>query len=426
MRPPVLAKAWPRDLLWLLLLASLAAALVPYLNVDWQGLLASGDSVAEQIRRGRAYQQFLSGVTRRMAAVDLPMALGFLLCLRCGAVDLSLWSVSSLAGVIAARGILGHLGPAESIALGVLAGAGIGAVNGVLTAVLRVPSLIATFGTGLLVLFLLQGLQPGRQVVVPEQTFSSWHLSVEVAFEPREGPAGAAAPASRPEEATAAVPVVETESQPRYVTRMLLALGAYSTTMLVLMGADWLRPRSWGPGARKRVWAALTASGALAGVGGVLWLIEHDAAVVASRPVDDFTIPVAVVLSGATFLGGRGRTLLSAVFLPGSLLLVSLWKQEVWPLQRMGLSLHLVLLGFMALLVHVAGSDFTTGPRERRPWALVSCLLAVAGIVLVAAGAGTNLITGRWIQILGLCVWMLAAIFLLICRARAPGEPTAP
>ena len=237
-------------------------------------------------------------------------------------------------------------------------------------------------------------------------------------------PAGTTGPASQPEGPIAAA-VVETESQPRYVTRMLLALGAYSVAMLFLMGADWLRPRSWGPGARKRIWAALAASGALAGVGGVLWLLEHDAAVIASRPVDDFTIPVAVVLAGATFLGGRGRTLLSAVFLPGALLLVSLWKQEVWPLQRVGLSLHLVLLGFMALLVHVAGSDFTTGPQERRPWALVSCLLAVAGIVLVAAGAGTNLLVGRWIQTLGLCVWMLAAIFLLICRARVRSEPAA-
>jgi rhamnose transport system permease protein len=406
----MLARAWPRDLVWLLLLASLAAALAPFLRVDWAGLFGAPAGGHEAFRQGRAYDELLSGVTRKMASFYLPMALGWLLCLRCGAIDLSVWVVSSLSGVVAARCILAQAPPWEGMALGVLVGAAVGALNGLLTAVARIPSIIATFLTGLAILFAMQWVQPDRQVVVPDRTFDQWHLPVPTA-------PGLAAPGAQVGSPTE-VPSAEEESQPLFVTQMLLALAAYSLVMIVLLTMDWFRPKAWGPGSRRKLWFSMVASGALAAVGGGLWLLDHGKAPVSTRLVDDFTVPVAALLAGGTFLGGRGRTLLAAVFLPGALLLTNLWREDVWLFQWHAYPLQVALLVCLVLLVQAAGSDFTAGKRAYRAGPLASAVLAAAGIVLLAVGAAIRPDTGRWIQSAGLAIWALAAGVLLVCRLR--------
>jgi ribose/xylose/arabinose/galactoside ABC-type transport system permease subunit len=405
-------------LVWLLLLVALAAALEPFLRIDWPGLFGAPANSHDPFRQGRAYDELLSGITRKMASFYLPMALGWLLCLRCGAIDLSVWVVSSLSGVVAARCILAQAPPWEGMALGVLAGAAVGALNGLLTAFARIPSLIATFLTGMALLFAMQYTQPARQVVVPDRTFDRWHLPVPTVA------AGLSSPSTQGGSPTE-VPPAEEESQPLFVTQMLLALAAYSLVMIVLLAMDWFRPRAWGPGSRRKLWLSMVASGALAAVGGGLWLLDHGKAPVSTRLVDDFTVPVAALLAGGAFLAGRGRTLLAAVFLPGALLLTNLWRQEVWLFQWHAYPLQVALLGCLVLLVHAAGSDFTAGTRAYRAGPLASGLLAVAGIVLLAEGAAVRPGTGRWIQAAGLAIWALAAGVLLVSRVRRRKNQTA-
>jgi ribose/xylose/arabinose/galactoside ABC-type transport system permease subunit len=460
----VLARAWPRDLLWLVLLAAMAMTLVPQLHLDWAGLLGPGRD--EAARQGKGYGEQLAEITRRMASIYLPMAMGFLLCLRCGAIDVSIWVVSSLGGIVAACCIRAGVPPWAAMSLGVLAGAAAGTISGLLTVIARVPNILAalltaaavagncllaqlplwaaaglgalvgaafvavnrkliaplsipsalvTFWMGTAILLVVHWTQPAREIRVPEQAFNNWHLpAVPVREAPSNGQAAPEAPAYEP------------ESQPLSVTRTLLALGAYSLVMIFLMVADWFRPRSWGPGSRKRIGAALAVSGALAAAGGVISLLDAGKAEVSTRLVDDFTIPVAALLAGAAFLGGRGRTLLSAVFLPVAILLTDIWSRNVLLYQWQGYSLQIVLLGFMILLVQLAGADFTTGRSPavarlgggRGVMALSSCLLAIAGIVLVGVGAGMSLRGEQWFFRAGLLVWVAGAVFLLVSRAR--------
>ena len=405
-RPPVLARAWPRDLLWFLLLAARAAVLLPLLHASWPDLFGAEQ---DDLRRSRAWADLLVGATQQMASIYLLMALGFLLCLRCGAIDASVWVVSSLGGVLAAHAItVHHLPPWLAMALGVLGGAIVGTINGLLTAVARLPSIVATLLTALMILLALQLTQNQRQIRVPDETFDRWHLPAPArASEGVRGPDGPS---------PGGAPLTAPDSQPLYVTRMLLVLGAYSLVLLALMAGDWRRPRSWGPGSRKTLWASMIASGALSAGGGVLWILDRGVAPVATRLVDNLTVPVAAVLAGGAFLAGRGRTLLAAVFLPAALLLTNTWEGKVDLRQLAGYRLQTLLLGCMLLLVHLAGNDFTAGRRARTLGPLLSCLLAVCAIVLVAAGAGASSRVDRWVQLGGLIVWLLAAALLLVTR----------
>ena len=81
--PPNLRGQWVRDVLGMGLVLALAVPLVSALRWADSG-------------------QYLSDVAGQMASYGLLLAMGFLLALRCGAIDLSVWSSAGLGGLVAA------------------------------------------------------------------------------------------------------------------------------------------------------------------------------------------------------------------------------------------------------------------------------------------------------------------------------------
>jgi len=78
------------------------------------------------------------------------VACGGALVLIAGGFDLSVGAIFSLAGILAIK-VANVTDPAIGMLAGVLVGAGLGAINGVLTSVVRINPLIATLGSGIII-----------------------------------------------------------------------------------------------------------------------------------------------------------------------------------------------------------------------------------------------------------------------------------
>ena len=432
----MLARSWPRDLLCMALLVGLAFALIPALHIDWSAAFGGGagttdDRLARTDAIGEAFRRLIGP----MVCAYMIMGLGFLLCLRCGALDLSMWVVSGLGGVVMAAMILAGRSPLEGMIAGVLAGAAVGAVNGLLVAWARLPSVAVTLVVALAAMWGMQAKYPQRQIVLPEvihrldangklrldrggnpitvPVFDSWHIVHKVEMVSPDNSLSASHRA-QPE-------VVREEiGRPLYVTRMLIVACVYSAVMLAILFIQRSMPGRPRPGSRWALFGALCMSGALSATAGALLLLDLNAATVPTRPVDNLLPLTAAILAGGAFLAGRGRTLLAGVLLPGAMLLCTTWDLNVVLLQWKGYDLHLVLLVCMVLLVHQAGRDFWIGPKAGNLPALISGFAAIAATVAVGASACAQNLHGRVaLQIAGLAIWFLAAAVLALSRLRA-------
>ena len=377
-----------RDLVGMGLLAAVAVVLFPAWGAD--------------------SDRYLTDVAGQMASIYLLLALGFLLALRCGAIDLSVWVVSALAGLVSAWLINRGVSAAWSLAAGAGAGLVVGAVNGALTVWARVPSVLATLLTAAAAMWALQSAFPGRAVTIPDRTFVRWH--VVWPFDRREGRNSPSADRNGP---------AEPPGMPLLMTRMVLVAGTYAAAMLALLAA--CRRDRWDR--RRSLFAALCASGALAGAGGAFWLIDQGQTPVPTRLVDDLRVPAAAVLAGGAMLTGKGRALLAGACLPAALLLATIWRVQVWNLSYQGYALQMLVLIGMTLLVQFAGSSATFA-RRRRAWAVAGAVLAAAGLLVVAQSAGASSwrtrevlrMTGSAISVAG------AGVFLVWRLSRAPAQ----
>src|SRR5580658_4940762 len=75
------------------------------------------------------------------------MAVGMVFVISMGDIDLSVGSILTLTNIVAAMALRSGMNAVEAVALGLLAGAACGAVNGVLAVLLRIPMIIVTLGT---------------------------------------------------------------------------------------------------------------------------------------------------------------------------------------------------------------------------------------------------------------------------------------
>ena len=301
-----------------------------------------------------AWRTFLGesiGMGNLLAGAFLPAALGFLLALRCGVVDLSVWAVMGAGGLVAARAInaFAATGPAPGWALpaaigaAMLLGAIVGGVNAVV--VRRFPRLgiLVTAATGLATLGAARWIVSAPCLSIPDDAFDPWVSGLNDLL---KGPPG------------------EDENPldgPLLILRMLVVFAAWTCALLVLSARDSAERKKPRPGARR--WArpaALCASGALAALSGACWLIDEGIAPVPTRLIDELTIPVAAILAGAVILRGEGRTKLAVICLPPAMLLANVWELMVWPTTFRGYSISLAILGALALL---AQRSFVAGRR---------------------------------------------------------------
>jgi rhamnose transport system permease protein len=239
-------------------------------------------------------QQLLSG-----AALIALLAVGETLVMVTRNVDLSVGSVVGLSAYIV--GDLFKYHPGMPVLLGfvvaIAVGAGIGAINGVITTVARVPSLVVT----LAMLYIVRGLDgvlvngvtidastiPSAFTAVGYQTlFGIPWLAVIVAV--IVGVAGYAMRSFRS-------------------CRDFYAIGS-NPEAAALAGVP----------AERRVFTAFLTSGALAGLGGALFLALHAQIDVSGGTGYELTVVAAVVVGGVAIFGGSGTVLGAAL---GALLL---------------------------------------------------------------------------------------------------------
>jgi ribose/xylose/arabinose/galactoside ABC-type transport system permease subunit len=341
--------------------------------------------------------QYLINVPGQMASMYLLLAMGFALALRCGAVDLSVWAVAGVGGVVAVRLMnLGASTPLAFAAAGV-AGVIIGAFHGLAVVRARLPSFLVTAATG---------------------------IGLVLCFRLCLGSSPVAISGGRFEALRGTLPF-----PPLLIGRMLIVAGVYSLVMIVLMVADYLQgrsarlagatPRQARPDRRRELVLALAASGGLAGLGGVCWLIDHPSAPPPSWPIGDLRVVAAAVLAGGMLLGGRGRTMLVGLALPAALLTATIWRQEVVLVSWQGVRIQTLMLICVAIVAHIAIDNVLSWRQGGKKLAVIALALLVGGMgMLGTTGRMADLGARRAFVLAAMGVWLLGVAMLLISRGR--------
>jgi len=283
-------------------------------------------------------ETYLTDVSGQMSSPLMLLAMGMALAFRVGSIDLSGWMIAAASGLAAAALIGQGVSAVVAFVLAAGLGAAVGAINGLLVAAIRLPSLLVTavMAGGI---FGAVSLLPVSEITVPDGAFTRWLVLLPA-----------------PEEVDA-IP----ESLPLGVTRMAIVLCVFTLVMGVLVAA-----KRWRLEMSKRRWAALAASGALAGLAGACGLLDHGRAVVPSLPVDDLRPIAAALLTGALVLAGPGRTPVVGLVVPIAMLASTIWWQAV-PLGAAGVEWQLVILIGIGIATTVAARTIRRRTTADRP-----------------------------------------------------------
>ena len=432
LRPNVTTNADVRDLLTVSLLVGLTLVL---LNQPLSHL-------THFIRTSNwgSLQELLQDLAVLSISTYLLLAMAFALPLRRGAIDLSIWTVACLGGIVPVLLIRRGCPLGLAVAAGPVAGLVVGAIQAGLVAFLKLPSPLVTLGTAALLIQVLplvtgpagqdgaaprgvpstgpaghRGAAPRggpREIWVPDHTFDAWCLSQMSRSE------GGEEEAAGDEDGHAQVVYL-----PLSFTRMVLTGLIFAMALLVLLGLMFVNAHqegSWSLSPRWQLFAALCASSFLAATAGALWLVEYNKAPVPTRLVDDLRAPAAALLAGAALLGGRGRTLLCLILLPGAVLLAIFWRQNVWPMSWAGLDLQMLLLIFMALLLQVGVRQVLSLRTVNRKLAALAVISMGCGIILLAQTANMDSPFSRRLFYLGgLGGFAAGTICLVVVRSNA-------
>ncbi len=386
LRPKVVASPWRRDLLTMAVLAVLAATLLPGWIAEIGPLFGPAGDTGDAAQVGNI-AQYLTNIPGQMASFYLPLAMGFALALRCGAVDLSVWAVAGAGGVVAARLMNTGWPVPAAFAAAAAAGAAWGLLQGLLVARGNLPSvLITAVGAIAVTLAVAAWAGPGP---------------VAVAGDPFAALRNALPP------------------PPLLIGRMLIIVALYAAGMVALLIADALPRRRPRPDRRGELTGALAASGALAALGGACWLVDHPSAPVLTWPIGDLRVASAALLAGAAVLGGRGRTMIVGLALPVALLTATVWRQEVSLVSWHGVRLGGLVLVAVTIVAHMA-VDNALSWRQHGKWLAAAALaLLVGGMALLAAtGTIADLAGRRAFLLLALGVWLTGLVALAVSRNR--------
>jgi rhamnose transport system permease protein len=183
------------------------------------------------------------------------------------------------------------------IALGILIGAGFGVINGALVSLGRVPSLVVTIGT----LYIIRGADfawaHGRQVNAAQL------------------PDGFLAIGSN---AVLGIPILPIVTVVVLVVAGLFLRSYRSGRELYAIGSNPDAATLAGIAVGRRVFAAFVASGALAGLAGVLYCARFGTVDAAAGTGQELQVVAAVVVGGVAIFGGAGTVYGAAL---GALLL---------------------------------------------------------------------------------------------------------
>jgi rhamnose transport system permease protein len=228
--------------------------------------------------------------------------------------DLSVGSVLGLSAYLSAS----LFGQHHGIPIPLVFLAGCGLLNGLMVSVGRVPSLVVTLAT----LYIFRGIDilivGGKEVVANSLPSSFTDI---------------------PKATVLGVPDLA------IAIAVVIAIGAYylrsfrSGRELYAMGSNPDAARLAGIGVGRRVFAAFTVSGAIAGVAGVLWAAQYGTIDSTAGTGYELQVVSAVVVGGVAIFGGSGSAVGAAL---GALLLNTIssalyvlgispfWDQAIW------------------------------------------------------------------------------------------------
>ncbi|HKT01373.1 MAG TPA: ABC transporter permease [Rugosimonospora sp.] len=215
-------------------------------------------------------------------------------------VDLSVGSTLGITAFAAGSYLRGGGNPVVALLLAVAVGAALGAANGILVSLGQVPSLVVTLGT----LYIIRGID------------SIWVSSQEIVANDLPGSfvkLGHGGPFVLPYLAMIALAT-------------LVAAGLYLRSYrggreLYAIGSSPQAARLAGIAIRRRVTAAYVLCGALAGLGGALYLARFGNVDSGTGGGYELTVVSAVVVGGVAFTGGSGSVYGAAL---GALLLTTI------------------------------------------------------------------------------------------------------
>ena len=362
------------DLVVLALLAVLSLSLLP----GW-----AGDR-----------ETFFENIIPQMLSASLLPAMGFLLVLRAGGIDLGVWMNFALGSAVAAVMIRADIWPLWAILAAGGAGLVVGAANALVVHFSGLRVLIVSLALAAIVWAGLAYATHGQAITLPAEAWMDWHLEKTINAEHALGSDQADGQAES-----------FTYIAPLTVTRMLMVAGLYSLTMLSLLGLQYASSRK-GPDApalhgqdaagapggstpagSMQLMAALCASGMLSGLGGACQLIDTFRAAPVPTIIGDLRIPAAALLAGGSLLAGPGRTLLAGLLLPLGVLLATVWRYRAWYVHLEGYDLQvLFLIAGLAIIMLSASKAF----KARGALRTILMCATVAGIVslLITAEAG--------------------------------------
>jgi rhamnose transport system permease protein len=217
-------------------------------------------------------------------------------------VDLSVGSMLGISGF--AVGTLFATFPEIPIPLvfvsGILIGALLGAVNGFLVAIIKVPSLVITLGT----LYVFRGINNawagGKEYFSGQRPKEFGDLSVETIY---------------------GLPIITIMALVVILSMGIYLSRARSGRDYYAIGSDPAAAELFGIPVAKRVFFAFVLSGALAGLAGVLWASRFSSVGARTGLGVELDVVAAVVVGGVAIFGGSGTVIGASI---GALLLTTI------------------------------------------------------------------------------------------------------
>jgi ribose/xylose/arabinose/galactoside ABC-type transport system permease subunit len=342
-------------------------------------------------------EQYLGDVAGQMFSFYLLPAMGFALALRRGAIDLSVWAVSALGGAAAATVIRAGGGPATGLLAAAITGGLVGAANGLLVAVGRLPSAIATFFSAATIVLALQAVFQTGSIAVSEDSLNG---------------------------------LFDFMGRPPLLVRIRLVALAHIATLAIVglialgrhMGRIAARPRL-------ALSASLCGSGVLAAVGGAIWLVDHASTPLPVRFIGDLRIPAAAILAGAGLLCGGRRDLLVLLCLPAAVVATTIWRLEAASLPLGSYHLQTPVLAGMTIVTHLGIINLSAARKPYVGLSAWSPAMTAGGMFALAFAAGSDSRqTQDSLHAAGIAAWAIGTSLLIVCRllANRPRASPAP
>jgi len=306
-----------------------------------------------------------SSCVELLLPAELAVMVGFLVVLSAGAIDMGIWPVMCLSGILAICGAGFEFAFFPAVLVSLAAGATVGTGGAVIASLLpvgrRVSVVVATTAVGIGIMIVCRFL-PSDYANISVSRFA---LQLEAIHDFMYGD----------------LPANETFSiSPLVMTRMLSVFVLWSLVQIVFlkieMATGWLKKLPWGP---------LVLSGALSGISGFYVALERSDLPVPERIIDDWQVPAAVVLSGVLITKGKNGLVISIVLLPVCAVLVSLWRMQVWPGLVFGYSPSMVMLPVFLMVSQFSFAGALQRGGISRLSRLISTSLCFGGLVVMAA-----------------------------------------